>query len=961
MRLNTLLTVGLLLAGQAAVQAQDAPASASHEVQAPARLSGWLGSHADALRGTEPLGLGWATPEERRRQAVQRSADLAWLRHALLQPADSALWRWLQDTPVTGRLVLSAPVAPWLEGVPARDPALRVGDALWAVPAGLAVRVLAGSGQGCTLAHQPGAWLADYLAACPLPGQEPPGRVWAVQPDGRVKSFHLQAWQPEPQTRLAPGAVLWLGWPRSLLKPDVSDAELEDINTRTAQWLALAQPADLPVLPTALQRVAASDTAADWTGLQGARFAPVPSGSNWGVVGLMQTPTARMRPAGAFSLSWMKTWPDTWINVMLQPLNWLEGGFRYVSVSNRLYGAQDFSGNQAYKDKSFEVKARVAREGDWTPELALGIRDLGGTGLFGGEYLVASKRWGRLDASLGLGWGYVGARGQWPNPISGVLGNKFDTRQNNVGEGGTLSTGAYFRGRTAPFGGLEYQSPWGPVFKVEYNGNNYQHEPQDNNQPVRSPLNYGLVYRWAPGVDLHASWERGNKLGLGISLWTDMTGLNMPKLTDRPLPAVSLAWPQGQPDWKRTLADMEDYTNWQVRQLVQQGDTLGVEVTHSQDTYVQPRLERVMRVVQRDAPADVQQVEVRHWAAGDVLAVDRIDRARWLQSLTEPPRTARPEPLSVREWPPAHSTEGSQSPQTTVLQAREARPYSLSPGLGFSQSLGGPDAFMLYKLSLTLNGEAHLPMDWHLFGRAELRTLSNYNLFRFKGTGTDLPRVRTYLREYETQSPLTLPQLYVARTARLSDSLTGAVYGGMLESMFGGAGGELLYRPRGSALAVGVDANRVQQRDFDQKFSMRDYKANTGHVTTYWETPWQGLVAALSVGQYLAGDRGATLRLTRTFSNGTTMGAFATKTNISAAQFGEGSFNKGVFWSIPFDAFMTSSSRLRATFNWVPLTRDGGAMLARPFVLHNETAQLSPSATAMQPAAPKQRIPDDLR
>ena len=296
-----------------------------------------------------------------------------------------------------------------------------------------------------------------------------------------------------------------------------------------------------------------------------------------------------------------------------------------------------------------------------------------------------------------------------------------------------------------------------------------------------------------------------------------------------------------------------------------------------------------------------------------------------------------------------------------MLQVPEGKPYVLTPGLGFRQSLGGPDAFMLYKLSLTLNGEARLPLDWRLYGQAELRTLSNYNLFRFKGTGTDLPRVRTHLREYETQSRLTLPQLYAVRTARLSDSLTGSVYAGWLESMFGGAGGELLYRPRGSALAVGVDANRVQQRDFGQNFSMRDYKANTGHVTAYWETPWQGMLAALSVGQYLAGDKGATLKLTRTFDNGAAMGVFATKTNISAAQFGEGSFNKGVFWSIPFDAFMTSSSRLRATFNWVPLTRDGGAMLLRPYLLHNETAQLSPNATHYEPALPQQRIPDDLR
>lgn len=958
-----------LLTACAGVSCGLAQAQTLYEVQAPQRLSSWLGAQAPALVGSESLALFWTTPEERQQQAVQRSADVAWLRHALLHPQDSVMWQWLQSTPVTGRMPLTGPVQAWLEGVPSRDPLLRPGDGVWTVPVGQPVRVIDGAGQGCALRHQPGAWLPDYLAACE--GLDPASvqRAWVVQPDGRARAYPLQPWQPVPQTQLAPGAVVWLGWPRHLLQPDVKAQELEDIDRRTALWLAAALPPDLPAVrtvshaPVGHRGDGVSD--ADVSGLRGARFAPVPSSSHWGVVGLMQTPTARMRPAGSFSVSAVNTWPQTWLNVVMQPLDWLEGGFRYVSVANRLYGPAEFSGSQSYKDKSFEVKARLLREGDRLPELAVGIRDLGGTGFYGGEYLVASKRWGRWDASLGLGWGYVGARGNWPNPLGGLSEGFRNREAARIGQGGTLSTGSYFTGRTAPFGGVEYQSPWGPVFKVEYNGNDYRHEPQGNHQPVHSPLNYGLVYRWWPGVDLHLSWERGHRLGLGLSLWTDLSGLSMPKVSDKPLPPVQLAYPQGTPDWQRTRADIEQYTQWQVRRLLQDGPTLAVEVTDSQDTYVQPRLERVMRLAQRDAPADIQQIEVRHWAAGDVLAVDRMDRQRWLRSLTEPPRSTQPQALSEREWPPAHAfthasahaTQEAQTPQ--VLPTGAARPWRLMPGVGFRQSLGGPDAFMLYKLSLTLAGEARLPGDWRLVGQAEWRALSNYDRFQFRGFGTDLPRVRTYLREYETQSRLTLPRLYAVRSARLSDSVTAAVYGGLLESMYGGAGGEMLYRPRGSDLALGVDLNRVRQRDFGQDFQMRDYTVHTGHLTAYWQTPWQGVLANVSVGQYLAGDRGVTLQLSRVFDNGVTMGAFATKTNISAAQFGEGSFNKGVFWSIPFDAFMPSSSRLRAHFNWVPLTRDGGALLSRPYHLYHETGPLGRQATRFGPAPSRQYIPDD--
>jgi hypothetical protein len=119
---------------------------------------------------------------------------------------------------------------------------------------------------------------------------------------------------------------------------------------------------------------------------------------------------------------------------------------------------------------------------------------------------------------------------------------------------------------------------------------------------------------------------------------------------------------------------------------------------------------------------------------------------------------------------------------------------------------------------------------------------------------------------------------------------------------------------------------------------------------------------ALSAGQYLAGDKGLSMSLTKVFKNGVTMGAFATKTNVSAEQFGEGSFNKGVYWSIPFDAFMSRSSRTTAVFNWTPLTRDGGAMLNRPVQLIGGTNLLDPRVKDQTPANRpfELMIPDDL-
>ncbi len=69
------------------------------------------------------------------------------------------------------------------------------------------------------------------------------------------------------------------------------------------------------------------------------------------------------------------------------------------------------------------------------------------------------------------------------------------------------------------------------------------------------------------------------------------------------------------------------------------------------------------------------------------------------------------------------------------------------------------------------------------------------------------------------------------------------------------------------------------------------------------------------------------------------MGAFATKTNVSAAEFGEGSFDKGIYLNIPFDTFLPRSSFDVANFLYHPLTRDGGAILSRQFPLAGLTGK----------------------
>ena len=60
----------------------------------------------------------------------------------------------------------------------------------------------------------------------------------------------------------------------------------------------------------------------------------------------------------------------------------------------------------------------------------------------------------------------------------------------------------------------------------------------------------------------------------------------------------------------------------------------------------------------------------------------------------------------------------------------------------------------------------------------------------------------------------------------------------------------------------------------------------------------------IHAGKYLAKDVGATFELRLTFSNGWMVGLWATLTDVPFDDFGEGSFDQGMFFRVPLDGLL---------------------------------------------------------
>jgi len=658
-----------------------------------------------------------------------------------------------------------------------------------------------------------------------------------------------------------------------------------------------------------------------------------PTQSDFGGAGLWQTPTARMADEGETALTASHVEPYDRYNVSLQPLPWLEGIFRYTAVSNRLYGPKSLSGSQSYKDKSIDVKLRLWTESHYLPDVSVGARDIGGTGLFSGEYVVMSKRFGRFDASLGMGWGYVGGRGDIRNPLS-IISDKFNLRPTDSNGTGTFSSNRYFRGPAALFGGLSYQTPWDWLLvKAEYDGNNYQHEPKRDNQKQSSPFNIGAVFRPSPNLDLSVALERGNTVMFGLTLHANMAESTGPaKLLDPAPPqrndASTMRAPD-QVDWTSVARALRDNAGIQVSSITRRGSEVVVKGEQEDYFYSAKGVGRAARVLDSALGPGVDWFTVVAQQEGLATTETSVNRQRFAQLLDHD--------ITLSEFRQSVEQNAPTPRHEELLYRAPVKRVEQSFALTYQQNLGGPDAFLLYQIAATYNIDFHFTRNlwWSAVVSADL--IDNYDKFKYDAP-SELPRVRTDVRKYITSSTVTLPIFQFTGTRQLGQDLYGMAYAGMLESMFGGVGGEVLYRPFGERWAIGSNINWVKQRGYDQDFSFRSYKVVTGHVTGYFDLGYKDVLVAISAGRYLAGDWGATLDVSREFRNGVRMGAYATKTNVSAEQFGEGSFDKGIYVSIPFDLMLPRSTRASASFVWDPLIRDGGAMLSRRYSLYSLTS-----------------------
>jgi hypothetical protein len=599
----------------------------------------------------------------------------------------------------------------------------------------------------------------------------------------------------------------------------------------------------------------------------------------------------------------------------------ITASFRY----SRLGGYFQPEGDPLY-DRSFDVSYQILTESGARPALAVGFQDFLGTGVYAAEYFVATKTFGDLRVTGGLGWGRLGTRNSLGSPFG-------DRPPIDVGLGGQVNYDQWFRGPVAPFGGVAWRATDRLTLTAEYSSDAYVEETARGTIDQKTPVNLGFDYRFGRSATVSGYWLYGTEAGVQFTYALNPRRPAYPSGREPgPLPVRPRPTPAENPEsWGTAwVTDGETVPSLQrviATELAKEGITLESMTLDGRQARLVIRNERfgaepqahgrTMRLLTRALPASVDTFTVVSMVETGLpttaVTVKRADIEAYEHA----------DPLAI--LPRVAFDDAVRLDSADALYGGERRfRWALTPYA--SISLFDPEEPVRADVGLRLSAEAEVARGVILSGSVRKRLIGN--LDEVPGpSDTLLPPVRSNVALYAAEGDPGIERLTGAWYARPAPEFFSRLTFGYLEPMFGGVSGEVLWKPIDSRLGLGAELAFVQQRDFDMLFGFQDYDVLTGHVSAYYQMGG-GYHARVDVGRYLAGDVGATLALSRQFNNGWEVGAYVTRTDATFEEFGEGSFDKGITLSIPFDWFSGTPSRSRSETVLRSLSRDGGARLS---------------------------------
>jgi Exopolysaccharide biosynthesis protein YbjH/SLBB domain len=664
--------------------------------------------------------------------------------------------------------------------------------------------------------------------------------------------------------------------------------------------LLKGSPADLPLADGDTLRIPARRPGAP------ARRRPRPAGyepftrpNNFGVTGLFETPTARMMPENRYRLGATQVHPYRYYYGTVGLFDRLEVNGRVTEV----IGVPAFNDNSSYgdyRDKAIDAKFLLLKEGTYLPAVAIVISDPHGTRIYASQAIVASKRILPLNVDLSLGFGN-GRLGTAPLPAQG---EGFEVEM-------FTDPGKWAR-EALPFGGIQYAPTSWLSLLAEYSPIRYERQTTDPAQPkyfqtaVPSPFNFGARIKPLKWLEIDASWQRGEEIGVSASIAFD---IGRPMVPIRDEPYVEPVEASRAPLQDRIAFALSDVG---FSDIAVSTDAITLRIDAENDRYFfAPRaVEVLLATIAPFVPPNVRYVQVQLKENGIPVA-----EAAVLASVLSGGGDGFTLTDRIRAAAGFRSANFDAPLRPTSYRRRFD--YSLKPS--FEAFLNDPSGFFKYRLGVAGSLSA---FPWR--GGTALLGVEGYPVNNISTSNAPLSiPIRSDMAEYMAENA-SLSRLLFDQIVATRKPAFFRVEAGMLETMFGGVDAEAALPLWNGRILAGASGSLVRKRAPGEPFRFLD----TGYYHTALlqgrlNVPEIDAAIDVKLGRFLAGDRGVRIAVSK-FVRGVTLSAWysATDTDVFSDPYNRGYHDKGISVEIPLRLFLGRDSETTYRFSLLPWTRD---------------------------------------
>ncbi len=645
---------------------------------------------------------------------------------------------------------------------------------------------------------------------------------------------------------------------------------------------------------------------------------------NFGLPGIIDLPTGKALNEGDTIITQQvhRSLSRTGLSFQVTPklgFSFLYGGLGPKSPNH------PFDTGRLTHDRSFDAHITLINERKIIPSISIGLRDFIGTGKQSSEYIVGTKNFGSLNLTAGIGFGRLAERNSFENPFSNIRGKLKYRSADNFGLGGSIGKINWFHGNAAPFFAAVYKINPQLSFLTEYTSDKMTWESQYLD--ISSPWNIGLNYKLNDFINLSTQYLHGSTISITAKLIANPR--SPPFGAGMELAPVPMRLKRK--DTKKFIStdiakikNVLNYDEFKILRIKEDQKLIRIDLVNKKFRSVAQAVGRVSSTLQRFSKDEIEKALI-------VFHNDNLQLSSYLVDLNQVAYEQFGKEQFSKTEPSISEVKNFDIVSYSDRQSR----FLWSIGPYIAHRLFNPDLPISAELGAEIEFDYHLNSKIRLDGSIRKSVVTNLTKNR-RRSNSELPRVHSDWPLYDIAGQKGhIHNLTFSYSQNLSPNLYARSHFGLLEPFFAGVGGEILYKPPSSNFGFGIDVHRVQKRDYEMLLSLKDYHVTTGHLSLYYDAGGK-FDLELNAGRYLAGDWGATTDLSRRFSNGWRVGAYATFTDVPFEKFGEGSFDKGIYIIIPFDWLTGKPDPSRRRFVIRPITRDGGAQLASARSLYRQ-------------------------